>query len=261
MLAGGGVKGLAGLGAAHALRAHLRDLDTVVGTSIGAVVGAVVALGLDPASVMAHASRRAYRPSLDVVGGLLTRYGLDSGEGLERWLGAALGARAAAMTLGEVPGVRGVSLVVVGTDLHTREAVYMGPSTHPDLPLLRALRISCTIPLLYAAVPLGERLLVDGALTDNFALDWALERFARREVLGVAYRTPPDHRVETFDEFVGAVVGCCVSRRVRDSRSPPVLLLDVGRERATNFGIAPERQRALFSSGVRQARSFLKKVV
>jgi len=244
-----------------ALHERLRDVTLAVGTSVGAVVGAAVAMGLDPADVLRHAQTAGYRPRVD-IGMLASGFGLDPGEGLERWLEAALGPSAAGMTLGAVPRVRGCSLVVCATDLNARAPVYLSSASHPSLPLVRALRISCSIPLLYTAVPLGEALLVDGALGDNFPVHWALRHHAPSRVLALGYAPPPPSRVQTLEQFLAALAGCSTSAPAPELLPDAlhVLQLDVGEQAPAEFDMGPERMQRLFDSGASQATGFFKKL-
>ena len=261
MLSGGGVKGLAALGAVRELRdaGRLGRVSLAVGTSVGAVVAATVALGLDPEDVLRHAQRARYRPRLD-ISELAHGYGLDSGAGLEAWLRAALGPGAGALTLADVRRARGVALVVCVTDLTTREPVYLGPDTHPDLPLVRALRMTCSIPVLFAAVPEGDSLFVDGALCDNFPVAWTLERHRLRpgQVLGVTYAPPADRSIDTLEQFVVALVGCSMTRHPRQlPAGVHTLVLDAGAQSPADFGLPPARMRELYDRGAADARAYL----
>jgi len=264
VLAGGGVKGLAELGALHVLLPSLAGVRLVVGSSVGAVVGAAFALGLDPRAFLEAAQAARYRPTLDI--GLLLQgggggFGMDSGEGLDGWLARALGPAAAELTLEGVRRERGVALVVCATDLYARGPVYLGPDTHPDLPLLRALRLTCSIPLLYAAVPMGEALLVDGALADNFPVAWTLRAsgLRPRDLLGVGFRYPRAPPARSLDQFLLALAAFCMGRQPPPPRGVPLLLLDVGHQSAAEFDMPAERMAALFDAGADQARLFLKK--
>lgn len=70
-------------------------------------------------------------------------------------------------TLGDVQATTGITITLTATSLARRGPVYLSSDTHPDLPVMEALRSSCAIPLLFAPVrgPGGD-LLVDGCISD-----------------------------------------------------------------------------------------------
>ena len=57
VLSGGGARGLAHLGVVRALRENGIDIDIVMGTSVGALIGAGIALELDTRSILEHAQQ------------------------------------------------------------------------------------------------------------------------------------------------------------------------------------------------------------
>ena len=283
VLSGGGARGTVLLGAVHHLRraGALDRVRTVVGTSVGAVVGAAVALGLPTRHVLGVFMRHAYKPALD-PSLLLTRFGLDRGTSVDALVEELLQGRRYA--LGEVPGVAGRSLVVCATNVDARRPVYFAPDTHPDMDLALALRMSCSLPLWFAAVRHEGALYADGGLTDNFPCAWAA-RTGHRRVLGLAFRAV-EAPVSTLDGFVQALLECAAvaathpaptpaasedplgppgppgpAHQPAQPAQPAVLLLDHEGARTFDLGMSRDRKRELFESGARQAAGFLKKTV
>lgn len=287
VLSGGGMKGVASLGAVVALRraGSLRHLTTVVGTSAGALVAAALALDrASPKLLDALASRDSAVVPDDVdLPGLLTTFGLDSGRRLDGWIRELLGGRA--YTFAEVRRLHGVRLVVCATDLTARRAAYFGPDSTPDMDVALALRMSCSVPLYFSAVRHEGRLYVDGAVADNFPLDWAGRQFGEAGVLGICFAPRRSDPGASLEAYVGALLECSTGRHrqgddgkegkesfetIRTTRSRPgqpgpptdgrIVRLDVGARSAFDFSMPPDRMRRLYACGARQARAWVKKV-
>lgn len=126
--------------------------DVVVGTSFGAVIGALYALGHGPERLKADAEalrRRDVLPRIVDVGA--HRGALFAGERLEAYFRRMVGD----VRIEDLPR----TLAIVATDVDTGERVVLREG-----PLARALRASASLPALYAPVPWEGRRLIDGGI-------------------------------------------------------------------------------------------------
>jgi NTE family protein len=145
----GGARGFAHIGVLERLAERGVPVDVLAGTSAGAGIASLWALGQSPDRIAARFSelaRHAVRPALP------TR-SLLSGRALLRHLERCVDGR----------GFEDMSMPVgvVAVDLDTGDDVVL---TRGSLP--HAVLASCAIPGLYPAVELGGRMLVDGGLLE-----------------------------------------------------------------------------------------------
>jgi NTE family protein len=162
VLGGGGSRGAVGAG-----------LYRIVGSSIGAVNGALIAGGMAPEELERRwkALRRC-----DVVGSrwqflrLFTgSSSLYSNESLRRLLRCHLPVR----SFSELR----IPLVIVGTDLETGRAIALSEGD-----LIEAVLASTALPELFPPIPWNGLNLVDGGLSDNVPIDLAVGRGAKRVI-------------------------------------------------------------------------------
>ena len=260
VLSGGGMRGVASLGAVSALRraGALRHVTQVVGTSAGALVATAFALDKASVRLLQELGDLRYRPDVD-LGRLLGSFGLDSGRHLDRWIHALLGG--AAYTFQTVRERRGIDLVVVATDLTNRRAEYFGPDSTPDMDVATALRMSCAVPLCFAAVKHDQRLYVDGAVADNFPLDWASRRYGGSSAAGISFQSKPSDPSNSMEDYINALVECSTQRPVADG-DRRILCLDTGVKSASfDFGMSRRDLKRMYASGARQAAAWYKKGV
>ncbi|TFV58133.1 Patatin [Geodermatophilus sp. DF01-2] len=224
VLEGGGVKGIALVGAALELLGRYR-FERVAGSSAGAVLAAFLATGLDAEGVLERASRLEYDrvpdawapvPVVAPAIGLLTRSGLHPGRYITEWVRREL-ADLGVHTFGDLrrddPGDdpalapwQRYRLVVTATDV-TRGRLLRLPWDYreygldPDAqPVADAVRASLAIPYFFAPRTLrnrrtgGRSTLVDGGVLSNFPV----ETFDRTD--GAVPRWP------TFGVGVGATL-------------------------------------------------------
>ena len=162
VLSGGGARAFAHLGVLEELHASGVRFDRIGGVSMGALIGALAAMGLAPHEVYDVFTRCfvAENPTNDYT---LPAFALIRGRKTRRLLDEVFGAR----TIEELPHrFFCVSSDLVGRRMHVhrtglvREAVYA----------------SLAIPGVFPPHPDGTRLLVDGGVLDNLPVQTMAER-------------------------------------------------------------------------------------
>jgi NTE family protein len=195
VLAGGGVKGIAHVGAIRALEEHgYTRFQRVVGTSVGAIVGALVAAGMPASEIERHLLGFDFRKLQDpglldrvpLVGkpaSMLLERGVYEGDAVRDWLDTLL-VEQDAETFGKLrarPGrvdAGAWPLVVLATDV-TRGRLARLPIDYRELydrnpdaqRVADAVRASISIPLFYEPFKLDGSLLVDGGVLSNYAIE------------------------------------------------------------------------------------------
>lgn len=253
VLSGGGARGVSMLGAVHKLQqaGTLSKVRTVVGTSAGAIVGALVATRRNLPDAFEVICRHGYEPDFSFDAFTKT-FGLDSGKCIDSLVGSLL---EGPLTFADVKRAYNMRLVVCVTNLTDRQAEYIGPDTHPDFPVALALRMSCSIPLYFQAVQHCGKWYVDGSIADNFACKWAADNGATR-ILGVMLR-PASSVVASFESFVLALVESVAASQPLSGAD--ILNLEVSELSSFHFGASRDQLAGVFVSGVKQADAFVKK--
>lgn len=159
LLSGGGAKSAAHVGALRALAEAGLTPAHYIGTSMGAVLGAAAAAGLDPAALLARMAgierRHVAAPSrLAVLGGLYLP-ALLRPDPFRRTIGSLI----PATTFEDLT----VPLTVTAVDLDSGDLTLFGAGGRP-IPLAEALYASCALPLFYPPGEIGGRRYADGGL-------------------------------------------------------------------------------------------------
>ena len=191
VLSGGGARGMAHIGVLKVLEDMHVPIDAVAGTSMGAVIGGLYASGLSAreiesvmTSVNWQDAVRDRPPRADLTfrrkaedqnflvkfplglrgGDFKLPKGLIQGQKLTQLLRGLTLPVAEATRFDDLP----TPFRAVATDLETGEAVILG-----DGDLTRAMRASLSAPGVFAPVVDGDRVLVDGGLSENLPIDVA----------------------------------------------------------------------------------------
>jgi predicted acylesterase/phospholipase RssA len=150
----------------------------------------------------------------------------------------------------------------VGTNLTQRKMELYDHVRTPDMLVSKALRISCSVPLIFAAVRDDETddVLVDGGLSNSFPLDVATQIYGCRHVMGITFdqeRVP----VNSIERYVAAIVETVVQSNSRGTSTDcDVLTIPAPADDAgLDFELSPEHKRRLFQHGMDCMRDWLKK--
>ena len=157
VLGSGGARGYAHLGAVRELRERGHEIAAVSGTSMGAVVGGLVAADKDE-EFAAWASTLTQRRVVRLADPTWSGGGAATAERLMTALDEIVGD----VLIEELP----IPFTAVATDLAARREVWFQRG-----PLIPAIRASIAIPGLFTPAVVDGRILVDGGLLNPLPLD------------------------------------------------------------------------------------------
>lgn len=261
VLGGGGVRCTAMIGALRTLRnaRWLDDMRIIVGTSAGAVLGAMLAVGMSPRECFDAVYANPFKPQFDMAH---TTCALDTGRTLVDWIDAVVGARNAQSTLGHVYKKRGIRLVIATTNLTARRVAYFDSATHPTMPLRTALHMSCTIPGIFEPVVYQGASYVDGGVVANTPWHHALMLSPGR-ILALSFTDDPAP-ITNISTLMHAVMMTLMTTTTHEEDLPcrvTRIKLVTGTVSSVQFDLPRNGLRALYRLGSRQCAMFVKKNV
>lgn len=259
VLSGGGAKTAAHLGAVRALAEAGLTPARYVATSMGAVVAAGLAAGVEPSAMLDRlvevGPRGIVRDPLAPLLGLFAK-SLLRPAALRRAIEALVPAR----RFGELR----VPLTVSVVNLDTGELLLFGAGGG-DAPLVDVLCASCALPLYFPPEHLGGRRCGDGGLRGVLPLD-AAARVVQEPVVAVdvgpgleqapSEAAAPPPVVRAHDDAVGILMAAHTAAQLAAWRAepghPPLTYVRPRVERNATFQV--ERMRRYADDGYRAAR-------
>jgi len=201
VIGSGSVKCAAALGVVKALTDAGIGIDRLVGCSAGAMFAAIVALGHDTAAAKDITvrtwtkdltSRANLRGYLRLLAPRLFRFRADNfalrdDRALLERLRSVFGDKRFEDTV--------IPLHITATDFATGELVELNSGS-----LVEAIRASLALPLAFAPVRIGGRLLIDGYLADPLPLSVAMKH-GSRVIVGVGFESPYQENVRSAGRF------------------------------------------------------------
>ncbi len=156
-LGAGGLRGLAHIGVLKVLRNHQIPIDFIAGCSIGSLIGALYAAGLEPETILKLGKTLKKRHWLDFV---IPQMGIVSGE-------RAL-ATVRLLTKQKTFADLNTPLAIVATELNSgREFIF----TEGDV--AKAVRASISVPGVFIPYAMDDMLFIDGAVINPTPIDIA----------------------------------------------------------------------------------------
>ncbi|QWC21639.1 patatin-like phospholipase family protein [Bacillus haikouensis] len=284
VFSGGGVKGLALIGACQAIEERGLQLKRVAGTSAGAIIAAFIAAGYKSTEMKNIMEEMDIKKLLD-SNALISlpfikwfrvyyRLGLYKGAALENWIEQKLKARGI-YTFADLPEK---SLRVIASDLSNGRLLVLpddlekygiAPQTFP---VARAVRMSASLPYFFEPVKLrsleGTSLLVDGGVLSNFPM-WLFDREnikKTRPVVGVKlshnYLQRPKKKINNAIDLYSALFQTMKdahdSRYISRKHEKNVIFIPTEGVQTTEFELSNEGKSELFETGKYQGELFLK---
>lgn len=175
VLGGGGCRGYGHIGVLRGLEAEGLRPDLVVGSSVGSLVGALWAAGLDAARIDRLGARLNPNMLRDWI---FPKLGIFGGEGIARFVRKQIGRR----DIASLP----TRFAAVATDLRTGDRVVLERGE-----VAVAVQASASAPGLLEPVRIDGRLLVDGNLASPVPVDSA-RRLGAQRILAIDVSFPPE---------------------------------------------------------------------
>lgn len=215
VLAGGAFKAISVIGVLQHLEEInlIRNLKNLIGTSAGAVICFMIGLGFSSTEMKSLLQEVVkmedfMKFSFDEFCSIMETYGIDSGERLELLFKKILHQKLFRkdITFLEFAKITGRNLVICVSNLTKEKGEYWCVDTTPNTSVIEALRISCSIPLIFAPVKNNDMLYVDGGLYNNFPLSYLDKNDVLKDVIAINIVSNNYQHSDNFLQYMRYIV-------------------------------------------------------
>ncbi|GIO07076.1 phospholipase [Brevibacillus reuszeri] len=280
---GGGVKGIAFLGALQVMEEHGYTWEKLAGTSAGSIVAALLSAGYTSQELKPiyeeldylYFLQRSGIGRLPVVGPiyeLVVREGVYRADRIELFVEDLL-RRKGIRTFGDLPIGK---LRIVASDISIGKMLVMPDDLvrydldPEDFPIARAVRMSSSIPFFFQPALLKKpgqtHYIVDGALLSNYPV-WLFDVEGTPRWPTIGFRLQDDQgkrnedRIKGLFSFASSLLSTMLDAHdrlyVEKAKAVRTIFINTLGVRTTQFQMPPEMKQQLFSSGESAARVFL----
>lgn len=279
---GGGVKAIGLVGALTVAERRGYQWKRLAGTSAGAIIASLLAVGYQADEVRQIISDLDYTslispncwhriPYVGPAARLWLKKGLYKGTEIERWMDGLLRSKG----IHSFADIQDDKLQIVASDITRGRLLVLpkdlelyGLSPH-EMSIARAVRMSCSIPFFFDPFVLSGRTdpqrnyIVDGGLLSNFPL-WLFDKEEPRwptfgfRLVSKGEADPYEIRgpISLFRALFQTMLDAHDTRHIEEQDKVRTIFVPSIGVKATDFHISPEKSAALFSEGKKAAERF-----
>ena len=269
VLSGGGIKGVAHVGAIKKLvddgLIDLKQLKTVVGTSAGALLGSLVVLGFTIDEIWSFVYclnfKKMFNPEIFL---LFKKYGMETGQTIYNLFEEILHRKTGIkhITFKQLFDLNQIHFVIVGTNLTDKKEMYYDYINTPSFRISIAIRISISLPGMFVPVIIGGKTYIDGGMLNNYAMNLLEDKMD--QTIGILicseYHTEYKHPEEYFIAIMNLFMYSCV--KDNEQKYPKNTLYIKKMPDPTlsfKFDIDSKTKMEFYKWGVESAEEFIKR--
>lgn len=263
-MSGGGIKGVSFIGALDYLN-NIKYIDITkiknwVGTSAGALVALLLSCGYTTLEIGDFVIDFDFtKINLDIsVDNVFLNYGINNGERFEFILKSFIKNKFNLddITFAELYKITNNNLLIIGTNFTKCCEEVFSYKTTPNMSVLIAARISCSIPVFFTPVLYNGNYYVDGCIKNNFPID----QCNIKTTLGLYIKH--NDMIEEITSIFSIIIGCLgmitdtVTFKDRNSHEN-VIQIDNYKNEMIKFDLTIENKLKIINLGQIYAKKFI----
>ena len=272
VISGGGLKGLSGLGSFKCLLDNniLESIDTFACSSVGAVICFLNNIGYDPKDMYDVLEQIDFTQLIKYIEpeNLLVEpcFGISSPEPILYSIYSFMKKKNINknITFSQLYNMTKKTLIITGTCLNDISLKYFSHTTTPDMQILKALRITISIPFIFRPYQYDGKLWVDGGVMNNFPIDLFNDKLD--EVIGI-YLDDIYESIDEIEEIQDYFIRVfkCVFRglnynKIELFKKYFIHIKTLG-DHSTNWEITSQEKKMLYDQGYKQTLDYIENIL
>lgn len=265
VLEGGGIKGIAHVGALQAIKEKEVCIKHIAGTSAGSQVATLYAAGFSQSEIKEIMEKTPFKKFSDSSCGcirdvlrLFTHFGYYKGDFMEVYMNAILDKKfnIPRITFKELFDKTKIHLKLTGTCLTDRTLAWFDHEKTPFMEVAKAVRISSCIPLYFAPVKFEDKYYVDGGCLRNLPID----AFPETTPIVLDFMDSVERNdIKDLSTFTTSVVNTILHHVHVPSVDTCIRIeIPTGDVNATDFELSETNKKFLYYSGYNTTKTSLK---
>ena len=195
-LSGGGPNGIIMLGIIQKLEErnyfNMNNIEKIYATSVGAIISLLLSMKFEWKTINDYIIQRpwheTYHISLDDIIACYSKKGLFDRMSIETFYKPFFNAKDLniSMTMKEFYEYSNIELHFFSQEINTYNTINISYKTFPDIPVIDAVLMSCSVPILFTPVIVNNNCYIDGCFEANYPMSFCLEENKNvDEILGI----------------------------------------------------------------------------
>lgn len=263
-LGGGSIKAIQQLGALYYLEnegiLEFKKIHTYIGTSAGSFICLLLSIGYTPLEILTKVNK--IEKWMDYEVSDFFNFKNDRGlldfsfflKILENFINLKL---KKIPTLLELYQLTGKKLIITTTNVSKKRTEYLDYISDPDLSCILAIKMSCSIPLIFKRVEYNNNYYVDGGLLDNFPIEYINDK--KTKIVGVCVESiikEGDDFINYIDNLFTMPILKIQNTILKEKITPNCLVINIMAKNSlsiNNFNLDKNFKIEMFHEGYNQA--------
>ena len=195
VISGGGPTLVQALGAIQYVEQQkfidLSNIETIYGTSAGAILGTLICLKFDWETINDYIIKRPWHEvfpiNIQKIFDAYTKKGIFDIKTIEKIFKPLFSAKDLSLdiSLQDFYEYSKIELHFFAFDINDFKIEDISYKTHPNISVIIALQMTCSLPVLVAPVCIDNKCYIDGGIVCNYPLNKCLELYNQDEILGI----------------------------------------------------------------------------
>lgn len=160
---------------------NIKNIETIYGTSAGAIVGTLICLNYDWDTINDYIIKRPWKDVFPItvqnIFDAYTKKGIFDIKTVEKCFKPLLDAKDIPMdiNLADFFKISNIELHLFTFEINEYKVEDISYLTHPNLSLLTAIQMTCSLPILVTPVCIDDKCYIDGGMASNYPLNYCIE--------------------------------------------------------------------------------------
>lgn len=278
VISGGGVKGIVFIGALKYLeevkdmRTDIKiDIKRIYAVSVGSIIGLLYAIGYTSEEMEGEIFKLDTKSLQNIrLKTFIKNYGLDSGKKIMKWLEELVERKGykKTITFKQLLKLRGIDLNIGSTNLNKYKSVYFNNVISPNLRIIRAIRMSIGIPLVFSSVKYKGEVYVDGGVINSYPIknvDNLENVLGLKILLDNELKELVDEKIENIGDYLYHVFYCYMLQKETSTTlsmeySDYTVFINPGKIiHSIKFDLSESDKRNLIECGYQETKRYFEK--
>lgn len=226
VIAGGAIKSLSAIGSI----AYLEEVNLVnnlkhfVGTSAGSIICLFMVLGYSAQEIVKCLNENIIKDeianvNIDDFFGMIDNYGLNLGRNLEVFLSNVIFEKMKVKDVSflDLAKHTGKDFIVCVANLSQEKEEFWSVDTVPHMSILKAIRTSCSLPILFTPIKHNGNLYLDGGLYNNFPIDYFTKSVSNiKDIIGINIVSTSKQTIDSFVDYITKIFQTVINRLTKE---------------------------------------------
>ena len=156
----------------------IKNIKRIYGTSIGSLLGVVFSLGIDKNIlddyIIKRPLKKLFNIELDIFSNKTNKFGFFDIENIIKEILSPLltfVGLSEDSTLKDLYNKTSIDLYLYSVNIMTFEELSLSHNTYPDLKIIKAVSMSCSVPIVFQSVYFNDNYYIDGGLLNHYPLN------------------------------------------------------------------------------------------